>query len=62
MICNIIYSATVTPFIVCFFEIDEVSMFFVCLGYFIDFLFFIDIILNFITPDFDEQDNLIIDL
>jgi len=61
IIAAICYSATVTPFLVCFMESDEIPIFWMILGYVIDILFMVDIILNFVTPDFDDEDILIID-
>jgi hypothetical protein len=55
----LIYTATVTPFRVAFYDVD--SDFWIGLDIFIDSCFLLDIILNFFTAYFDAEDELVLD-
>ena len=55
----LLYTATVTPYRVCFVDTD--TAFWVVLSYVTDFLFFADVFVNCFSAYFDEEDNIITD-
>ena len=61
MIFSILYSATVVPFQVTFYDNDEEPQFLNVIAYSIDVLFFIDIIINFFTVCTNKYDEIIVD-
>ena len=59
MVIALIFTAIYIPIRIAF--IEEISIEFMVIEYFIDALFFVDIFVNFVSAYYDENHNLITD-
>ena len=55
----LIYTTVVTPYRIAF--VEEDSLVWETVSYFIDFLFFLDIVFSFFTANYNSDDDLIVD-